>query len=122
MLISTPGSQVNSFNVGSWWFGKSLFYRDFNNGKKNVGHDLSNLTEICGSIQCQLTKWKLISDDCDYSNQFTYIAYKLVNKHQDKLWISGMPQNGFSIPIDNLDEFVSLLWYAAIKHGSQEII
>lgn len=122
MLISTSGSQVNNFNVGSWWFGNSLFYRDFNNGKENLGHDLSNLTEICGSIQRQLTKWKLISDDCDYSNQFTYIAYELVNKHQDKLWTSGMPQNVFSIPIDKLDEFVSLLWCAATKHGSQEII
>ena len=117
MLISTPGSQVNNFNVGSWWFGKSLFYRDFNNGKENVGHDLYNLTEICESIQCQLTKWKLISYNCDCdrdcSNQFTNIVYKLVRKNQDKLWASGMPQNIFSIPVDKLDDFVSLLWFAA---------
>lgn len=118
MLISTPGSQVNGFCVGSWWFGKSLFYRDFNNCKKNIGHDLSNLTEISGSIQRQLIKWKLLKSCDDYSIQFTNIVYNLVNKYQSNFWTDGMPQNIFSIPSENLDEFVSLLWSAATSHGS----
>ena len=119
MLISTPGSQVNGFEVGSWWFGKSLFYRDFRNGKENIGHDLSNLTEISGSIQRQLVKWKLLTDcSDDYSNEFICIVYNLVNKYQDKFWTNGVPENVFSIPSANLDEFVSLLWSAATSHGS----
>lgn len=118
MLISTPGSQVNGFDVGSWWFGKSLFYRDFHNCKENIGHDLSNLTEISGSIQRQLIKWKLLKSCDDLSIQFTNIVYNLVNKYQSDFWTDGMPQNIFSIPSENLDEFVSLLWSAAASHGS----
>ena len=117
MLISTPGSQVNGFDVGSWWFGKSLFYRDFHNCKENIGHDLSNLTEISGSIQRQLIKWKLLKSCDDFSIQFTNIVYNLVNKYQSDFWTDGMPQNIFSIPSSNLDDFVSLLWFAANSHG-----
>lgn len=117
MLISTPSSKMNGFDVGSWWFGKSLFYKDFRNGKENIGHDLSNLTEISGYIQRQLVKWNLLSECDEYSNQFTTIVYNLVDNNQDKFWETGMPKNIFSIPSSNLDDFVSLLWFAANSHG-----
>lgn len=117
MLISTPGSLMNGFNVGSWWFGKSLFYKDFKNNKSHIGHDLSNLAEISGMIQRQLVKWNLLSECDEYSNQFTSIVYNLVDNNQDKFWETGMPKNIFSIPSSNIDDFVSMLWFAANNHG-----
>ena len=112
MLISTSGTVINDYNVGNWFFERSLLYSE--EERTTIGGHGKNLTEILWHLERGISKFKIIPEinGCDYKASSD--AYYKVKDKSDIFWKAGTDtsrviRDSFWIPNEHFDEFCSII-------------
>ena len=112
MLISPSGTVINGYNVGNWFFNRSLLYSE-KERTTICGHG-KNLTEILWNLERGISDFKIIPEinGCDYKAS-SDIYYKVKDK-SDIFWKAGIDtsrviRDSFWIPNEHFDEFCSII-------------
>lgn len=112
MLISPSGTVINGYNVGNWFFNRSLLYSEEERTTIS-GHGM-NLTEILWKIERGISKFKIIPEinECDYKAS-SDIYYKIKDKSgifwKPRIDTSRVIRDNFWIPNEHFDEFCSIV-------------
>lgn len=132
MLIAPPNSFIGTYNVGSWLCGKSLLYTTFKKFEcGNLYSDMKSLIKNLEKMNEQLIMWGILQNS--KKNDFVNYAYSLVSKNWEVFWpnlvyhnnekfnndadsVDYKLNNMFSIKRENLDDFVSILWFSVKKY------
>ena len=112
MLISPSGTVINGYNVGNWFFNRSLLYSE--KERTNISGHGQNLTEILWKIERGISNFGIIPEinECDYKAS-SDVYYKVKDK-ADIFWKVGTDmnrviRNSFWIPNEHFDEFCSIV-------------
>ena len=112
MLISPSGTVINGYNVGNWFFNRSLLYSE--EEKTTISGHGKNLTEILWKIERGISNFKIIPEinNCNYKAS-SDIYYKVKEK-VNIFWKDGTDtrrviQDRFWIPVEHFDEFCSIV-------------
>jgi hypothetical protein len=109
MLTYPPGYKCGNFNVGSWFNGKSLFYKTY----KIYTNEILNLNftalDIAKIISTQLMIWGM----SDTENHFTDKILEEIYKNWDIICYEGLEKDkNLSLKRDNIDNLIHCIWNA----------
>lgn len=125
MTLQVTSEQIKNLLIdpmGTWYFGKALFHKDYyDTDKTNIGYDMNNICEIYLKLERECKKRLWIEDTGD-SNLYYY--YKLISlskfiwpnlsthdiNEKDKQYsLDRKLNNLFSIPRDKLEIFCEII-------------
>ena len=79
MTLQVTSEQIKNLLIdpmGTWYFGKALFHKDYyNTNKTNIGYDMNNICEIYSKLERECKK-RFWIEDTNESNLYYY--YKLI--------------------------------------------
>ena len=79
MTLQVTSEQIKNLLIdpmGTWYFGKALFHKDYyDTNKTNIGYDMNNICEIYSKLERECKK-RFWIEDTNESNLYYY--YKLI--------------------------------------------
>lgn len=125
MTLQVTSEQIKNLLIdpmGTWYFGKALFHKDYyDTDKTNIGYDMNNICEIYLKLERECKKRFWIEDT---GNSNLYYYYKLIslskfiwpdlsthdiNEKDKQGSLDRKLNNLFSIPRDKLDIFCEII-------------
>ena len=105
MLISPSGTVINGYNVGNWFFNRSLLYSE--KEKTTISGHGNNLTEILWKIERGISNFKIIPEINNYNYKASSDIYYKVKEKANVFWKDGTDtrrviQDSFWIPMNTL--------------------
>ena len=124
MTLQVTSEQIKNLLIdpmGTWYFGKALFHKDYyNTNKTNIGYDMNNICEIYSKLERECKK-RFWIEDTNESNLYYY--YKLIAVSKD-IWpdlssydiydkkqysLDRKLNNWFTIPRKKIDIFCEIV-------------
>ena len=124
MTLQVTSEQIKNLLIdpmGTWYFGKALFHKDYyDTNKTNIGYDMNNICEIYSKLERECKK-RFWIEDTNESNLYYY--YKLIAVSKD-IWpdlssydiydkkqysLDRKLNNWFTIPRKKIDIFCEIV-------------